>query len=192
MATRKDIIELPDKRLRERSRKVGLINDKVRKLIEDMRSATLDWEEHRKHEVGVALAAVQLGEKFKILIIRNNFDDRSDKSFQVFINPKIIKKYGEKIEDFEGCLSIKGIYGKVPRYNKVRIKAQDSHGDEIILKAEGFLARVLQHEIDHMQGKLFIDYIKNDKEAFFSLEDDGKLKPIDYEKQVKKNRILWQ
>lgn len=186
-----DIITLPNRLLRENSKKISVINEEVDLLIKNMEEATLSWEDSRKHEVGVALAAVQVGHMDKVVIVRNNFDDKSDRSFQILINPEIVKKYGEIIEDYEGCLSIKNIYGKVPRYSKVKIKAKDHEGREIRISAEGFLARVLQHEIDHTKGKVFIDHIKDKYDAFFELKDDGSLEKLDYEKSIKDNAILW-
>src|SRR5690606_30416464 len=105
--------------------------------------------------------------------------------------PEITKYEGEIVEDYEGCLSIKDIYGRVPRHSKVRIKALNIHGKEFRLTVDGFLARVMQHEIDHTKGKVFIDHIKDDTEAFFRLEDDGKLTELDYETEVKDNHDLW-
>ena len=104
------------------------------------------------------------------------------------INPEITKYEGEIEEDFEGCLSVSDLYGKVKRHNKVRVKALNGQGKEIRITAEGFLARVLQHEVDHTNGILFIDHIRDSKDAFYKLEDDGKLKPLDYETIDKK---LW-
>src|SRR5581483_7933961 len=124
--------------------------------------------------------------------IRNDLENKNDQSFTVFINPTITKYEGEIVEDYEGCLSITNIYGKVPRHSKVRIKAIDEAGKEIRVSAEGFLARIFQHEIDHTYGKLFIDHIKNVSDAFFKLMPDGKLQPLDYEKEIKDNHILWQ
>lgn len=187
----RNIVSLPSKTLRARSKRVSVVDEAVRETIENMKKATLSWEDSRKHEVGVALAAVQIGELKRIIIVRNNFEDKSDRRFKVFINPEIVKLEGEIVEDFEGCLSIKDIYGKVPRYSKVRVKALDESGKEVRLKAEGFLARVFQHEVDHIKGKVFIDHIKDDPEAFFTLKSDGSLEKLDYEKQVRKNRILW-
>jgi len=189
--TKDDVITLPNSHLRERSKKVGFITDDIKKLISDMEEATLDWEASREHEVGVALAAVQTDKALRIVIIRNNFDNKDDKSFSIFINPIITKYEGELQEDYEGCLSIPDIYGKVERYSKVRVKALDENGKEIRLTAEGFLARVFQHEIDHTNGILFIDHIKNNPSAFFVLQDDGHLKELDYEKNIRNNHILW-
>ena len=186
-----DIISLPNDHLRARSKKVGLVDDQVKQLISDMQSATLDWEDSREHEVGVALAAIQVDQPLRIVVIRNDFDNKDDKAFTVFINPVITKYEGEIEEDYEGCLSVPDIYGKVPRYSRVRIKAQDERGREFRVTAEGFLARVFQHEIDHTNGLMFIDHIKNNERAFFQLLDDGHLQQLDYEKNVRDNRILW-
>ena len=186
-----DIITLPNENLRKRSKRIRVVDEKVRNLAENMKKATLSWEDTRQHEVGVALAAVQVEKLLRIVVIRNSFENKSDRTFQTFINPEIVKLEGEIIEDFEGCLSVKGVYGKVPRYDKVRIKAQDLDGAPIRIKAEGFLARVFQHEIDHTKGVMFIDHIKDKPEAFFALKADGSLEKLDYEKDVRTNSILW-
>lgn len=191
MAKKEDIITLPNKSLRQKSKKVGLITDDIKKLISDMESATLDWEDSREYEVGVALAAIQIDKPYRVVVVRNNFDDKKDRSFITLVNPQITKYEGEIEEDFEGCLSIKNTYGKVPRHTKVRVKALNENGKEIRVTAEGFLARVLQHEIDHTNGIVFIDHIKDNSSAFFVLSDEGKLEKIDYEKEIKNNKELW-
>lgn len=189
--TRNSIISIPNKRLRNTSKRVGVVSPEIKQLVEDMKAATLDWEHSRSHEVGVALAAIQLGKPFKVIIIRNNFDNKDDETFQVFINPEITKLEGLIEEDYEGCLSVKDIYGKVPRYSKARIKALDINGQTLRLSAEGFLARVFQHEIDHTKGLVFIDHIKDKPEAFFRLQADGHLEPLNYQKDIKDNPVLW-
>jgi peptide deformylase len=186
----KNIITLPNKKLRERSKKVGYISSETKELVERMQKATLSWEDHREHEVGVALAAVQIAQMQKVIIVREDFEDKSNRNFQVFINPEITKQEGKVIEDFEGCLSIKNIYGRVPRYDKIKLKAMDIDGKEFRVTAEGFLARVFQHEIDHLKGTLFIDHIKDMPESFYKLKGDGSLEKLNYE-SVKSNRILW-
>lgn len=191
MSSKSNIITLPNESLRKKSLRIGMITNEVAQLIKAMEEATLDWEKSRKHEVGVALAAVQIDKLYKVIIIRNDFDKKTDKTFQAYINPKIVKKDGDIVEDFEGCLSIKDIYGKVPRHSKVKIKATDLSGNEIRLTAEGFLARVFQHEIDHTEGKLFIDHIKDSPNSFFELDSEGQLTQLGYEKQIKNNSILW-
>lgn len=184
------IITLPNQHLREKSKKVHVVTDEVKDLIKNMKQATLDWEDSRPHELGVALAAVQVDELFRIVVVRSDFDDKDNRTFFPLINPEIVKLEGAVSYDHEGCLSVKDIYGLVPRHTKVRVRAMDINGNEVRLKAEGFLARVLQHEIDHTNGTLFIDHIK-DHDAFFKLSDDGELKKIPYE-QVTSSDILWQ
>jgi peptide deformylase len=179
---KEDIITLPNPHLRQRSKKVGIITDAILRLVEDMKSATLDWEDSRKHEVGVALASVQVDSLLRIIVVRNDFDNKKDRTFQVFINPEVTKLEGSIVEDYEGCLSIKDVYGKVPRYEKVRVKATNLEGKTIRLTADGFLARVFQHEIDH---------IKDIPGAFFRLDDEGHLVELDYEKDVHNNSLLW-
>jgi peptide deformylase len=189
--TKDDVITLPNPHLRERSKKVGIVTDDIKALIANMEAATLDWEASREHEVGVALAAIQVDIPLRIVVIRNDFDNKDDKSFSVFINPIITKYEGKVEEDYEGCLSVPDIYGKVGRHNKVRIRALDRDGREVRITAEGFLARVFQHEIDHTNGVVFIDHIKDKPEAFFKLREDGQLDKLDYEETVRDSRILW-
>ncbi len=191
MAKKEDIITLPHKNLRKPSKRVGLITDDVKKVVRDMESATLDWEASRKHEVSVALAAVQIDVLLKIVILREDFNDRDNHNFHVLINPEITKYEGEIEEDYEGCLSIKDIYGLIPRHTKVRVKAKNLDGKDFTMKVEGFAARILQHEIDHTKGTVIIDHIKDNPEAFFRLGKDGKLTELDYEKDVRNNSILW-
>ncbi len=188
---RKSIVTLPAKVLRERAKRVRVIDADIKKLAEGMKQASLDWEDHRKNEVAAALAAPQIGQSVRVIIVRNDFSDSKDRGFQVFINPEITKHEGELVEDYEGCLSIKDIYGKVKRHSKVRVKAKGLDGREFRVTAEGFLARVFQHEIDHVKGTVFIDHIKDTPEAFFKLNSEGKLEPLNYDKDVKNNRLLW-
>jgi peptide deformylase len=186
-----DIIVLPNKHLRERSKKVGVIDEKIIALIKGMQEATLDWEDSREHEVGVALAATQVDQPYRLVVIRNNFDNKSDRSFSIFINPTITKYEGNLEDDYEGCLSVPDIYGKVPRYTKVRVRAMDENGRYFRITATGFLARIFQHEIDHNNGIMFIDHIKDNPESFFELLPDGKLEQLNYEKVIRTNPILW-
>jgi peptide deformylase len=102
-----------------------------------------------------------------------------------------MKYEGELEADYEGCLSVTDIYGKVPRYNKIRLRAMDETGQIVRVKAEGFLARVFQHEIDHVNGQVFVDHLKDHKDAFYKLTEDGKLEPISYE-QVEKTGIFLE
>lgn len=191
MTKKESIITLPNPNLRKRSKKVGIIDEKIKKLITDMEEATLDWEDSRDHEVGVALAAIQINVLTRVVIVRNSFDDKTDRTFMALINPEIAKLEGEIEEDYEGCLSIADTYGKVSRYSKVKVKALDIEGKPIRITAEGFLARVLQHEIDHTNGIVFIDHIKDKKNSFYRLNDQGKLEQLDYDLVIKDNENLW-
>jgi peptide deformylase len=189
--TKEDIIALPNPHLRQKSKRVGIITDEIKRIVSDMQTATMDWDQSRPHEVGVALAAVQIDRLYKIVIVRNDYNDKDNHEFTVFINPEITKREGEVIADFEGCLSVPNVYGKVRRHKKVKVKALDLDGKEFRVTAEDFLARIFQHEIDHCNGVVFIDHIKDDPEAFFRLDDDGKLESLEYE-DVKENPILWK
>lgn len=186
-----NIITLPKKSLRQKSKKVGVVTDEIKTLIDDMIAATIDWEESRDHEVAVGLAAIQVDVLYRVFIVRDDFEDAKNKSFTVFINPEIAKKIGPIEEDYEGCLSVPEIYGKVPRYQGVKVKALDRNGKSFRVTAYGFLARILQHEIDHLNGIVTIDHIKGKKDAFYRLLDEGGLEKIEYDKKIKNSKVLW-
>ena len=188
--TKDNIITLPNPHLRLKSSRVHVLTEETKQLIKDMTEAALDWEDSRPHEISAALAAVQIDNLTRVIIVRNNFDEKSDRTFTALINPEVIKQYGEMVEDYEGCLSVSDVYGKVPRYQLIKIKAMSEEGHEVRLKAEGFLARVLQHEIDHTNGMVFIDHIKDNPKAFFKLDETGELHQLDYE-TIKNSSILW-
>ena len=185
------IITLPNPHLRQKSVRVSPHSESTAKLVSDMTSAALDWEDSRPHEISAALAAVQIDTLERVVIIRSDFDDKAHREFTVLINPEIIKYEGDVVADYEGCLSIKNVYGKVPRHTKIRVKALSEDGSEVRLKAEGFLARVIQHEIDHTNGIVFIDHIQDQPDAFFTLDDSGELQPLDYDTVIKDNDELW-
>jgi peptide deformylase len=190
--TKDDIITLPNPHLRQRSQKISFITPEVEKLVADMEAATIDWEQSRKHEVGVALAAVQVAALKRVVVVRNDFNNKDDHSFTVFINPVITKYEGAIEKDYEGCLSVRDVYGLVPRYTKVRVKAMGLDGKEFRVTAEGFLARIFQHEIDHTNGIVFIDHIRDQEDAFFALSDSGELTATDYTAEIQHNDELWE
>lgn len=185
------IITLPNPHLRQKSDRVHVITDDVVTLIKDMTSASLDWEDSRPHEISAALAAVQVDRLERVVIIRSDFEDKDARDFTALINPEIVKFEGVVTYDYEGCLSVSGVYGKVPRYSKLRLKALNLEGNEIRFKAEGFLARVLQHEVDHINGIVFIDHIQHQTDAFYTLDEKGELQPLDYDEHIKTNHLLW-
>ena len=183
--THKNIITLPNDHLRQRSRRVTQIDADTRQIISDMIAATLDWEAHRPNEVAVALAAVQIDKPVRIVIIRADFDNKENKNFQVLINPEITKYEGKIITDYEGCLSVKDVYGKVPRYSKIRGRAIDINGNRIKIKStDPFLSRVLQHEVDHTNGICFVDHIAHNQDAFSVLTKSGDLVACPYSKVI--------
>ena len=189
--TKDNIITLPNPHLREKSARVQSINEDVVALVDGMTAAAIDWENSRPHEISAALAAIQMDHLVRVVIVRSDFDDKDEKGFTALINPEIVKYEGTLVSDYEGCLSVRDVYGKVPRYTKIRVKAVDVQGNEVRFKAEGFLARVIQHEIDHTMGIVFIDHIKDQTEAFYTLDEKGELQPLDYDLHVKNNSILW-
>lgn len=188
----KKIITTPDPRLRAKSAKVREITPEVKQIIADMTESSLDWEQKHPYELSAAMAAPQLGVNQRIIIVRDDLDNKDVNTFTALINPEVIRTEGKTVKDYEGCLSVPEIYGMVARPDKVKIKATLEDGTEVRLKAAGYLARTLQHEIDHLNGILFIDHIRDDDNAFYRMSDKGDLEPItDYENEIKNNPELW-
>lgn len=192
--TKKDIpsiVTTPDPRLRQKSEKVHQIDNETKRIIDEMIASSLAWEEEHEFELSAAMAAPQLGYNKRIIVVREDMSNKDNATFVPLINPVVIKTEGKIIEDYEGCLSVPSIYGKVGRPYKARIKAVTENGEEVRLKATGFLARTLLHEIDHLDGVLFIDHIKDQTDAFYKLNDKGDLEPLDYDKYIKNNKDLF-
>ena len=186
------IITTPDPRLREKSEKVRKIDDEILGIIADMRKLSLDWEAEHPYELSAAMAAPQMGVNKRIIIIRDDMEDKKNASFTALINPEVIRAEGKIKRDFEGCLSVPSIYGMVPRASKVRVKAKLEDGTEVRIKATDELARTLLHEIDHLDGVLFIDHIRDEEDAFYRMNEKGDLEPItDYEGEIRDNTELW-
>ena len=190
----REILKMGDERLLQIAKPVPddmFDSPELWQLIDDMLAATIDWENSRPHEVAVALAAVQIDKLYRVVIVREDFDDKTNQNFTVLINPEIVKGEGEILTEHEGCLSVKDVYGLVPRWSKVRVKAIDINGNEVRVKSPNpFIARILQHEIDHTNGICFVDHISDQKDAFFILTESGDLKPYSYEKVVKSGILL--
>ncbi len=175
------ILTTPDPKLRKKSTKVSDFGPETQKIISDMIDLSLEWEKDHPHELSAAMAAPQIGINKRIIIVRDDLSDKGNTHFTALINPEVIKTEGETITDFEGCLSVPFIYGKVPRPEKAKIKAQLEDGSDVRVKADTDLARILLHEIDHLDGILFIDHIKDQKDAFYQLDDSGDLKALPYD-----------
>lgn len=192
--TKKDIpsiVTTPNPHLRQKSEKVHQIDGETKRIIDEMIASSLAWEEEHEFELSAAMAAPQLGYNKRIIVVREDMSNKDNATFVPLINPVVIKTEGKIIEDYEGCLSVPSIYGKVGRPYKARIKAVTENGEEVRLKATGFLARTLLHEIDHLDGILFIDHIKDQTDAFYKLNDKGDLEPLDYDKFIKNNKDLF-
>lgn len=141
------IITHPNSILRQTARELTseeILSQKIKKLIEEMTETMLKNN-------GIGLAAPQVGQSIRLIAIN------SEKEIIAFINPKIIKKSWRKNIEEEGCLSIPGVFLPVKRHNSVTMEFLNLAGEKQILKAKNLLARVLQHEIDHLDGILFID-----------------------------------
>lgn len=186
-----EIITTPDPRLREKSEKVREIDDEVREVIAEMRRLSIEWENEHPYEMSAAMAAPQMGVNKRIIIIRDDTADKKNATFTALVNPEVIRAEGRTVRDYEGCLSVPKIYGMVPRPSKVRVKAKLEDGTEVRIKATGELARTLLHEIDHLDGVLFIDHIRDVRDAFCEMNDEGDLVPVDYEERIRNNKELW-
>lgn len=145
------LVLLPDPILREVSKPVEQVDDRVRRFADDMLATMYDAP-------GIGLAAIQVGEPIRLLVVDTAKDDQP-KNPRIFINPEIVATGEDSSVYEEGCLSIPDYYADVARPATVTVRALDRDGVEQIVEAEGLLATVLQHEIDHLNGVLFIDHI---------------------------------
>ena len=145
-----EILEFPDPRLRNAAKPVANVNGKIARLADDMLETMYSAP-------GIGLAAPQVNVHKRIVVI-----DISEKknSHLLLINPAIIKREGE-VETTEGCLSVPGFYETVMRAEAIRLEAIDRSGAPFELDADGMLAVCIQHELDHLEGKLFVDYLSN-------------------------------
>lgn len=148
------ILQYPDERLHKVAKKVEQINDVIRKLVRDM-------AETMYAAPGIGLAATQVDKHIQLIVmdISEAHDD-----LKVFINPELLDCQGEE-ENEEGCLSVPGIYEKVRRAERVTVRAQDEHGKLFTLEADGLLAICIQHEMDHLQGRVFVEHLSHLKQT---------------------------
>lgn len=143
-----DILHFPDPRLRQRAREVDQVNDQLRQLVDDM-------FETMYQAPGIGLAATQVDVQKRVVVIDISEEQNQP---QVFINPEILVKEGVEEMD-EGCLSVPGVYERVQRAERIKVRALDRDGHSFELETDGLLAVCIQHEIDHLDGKLFVDYL---------------------------------
>lgn len=154
------ISTVPDPVLTKKAQKITAIGGDEKILAKDL----LDTLAVAQDPEGAGLAATQLGVSKKMCVVRNFFPnpakpDEFTHEDYVLINPKIVSKSSETEIDYEGCLSVPNVYGKVERYSKIKVDALDLNGDRIKIKAQGFFARTIQHEIDHLEGILFTERV---------------------------------
>jgi peptide deformylase len=142
------ILRFPDPRLHKKAASVQKVDENIRKLIADMAETMYEAP-------GLGLAATQVDVHKRVIVI----DISEDKSkLLAFINPEILERSGEQVCE-EGCLSVPGIYEKVTRSERVKVRALDPQGASFTLEAEGLLAVCVQHEIDHLEGKVFVEHL---------------------------------
>lgn len=143
-----DVLRFPDERLRTVAEPVTEFNDALQTQIDDM-------FETMYTEKGIGLAASQVDYHYRLIVM--DLQDEVERP-TVFINPEIIEKSGDFCNE-EGCLSVPGVYANVDRFEKITVKALDRHGNEFTVEADELFAICIQHEIDHLNGKLFVDYL---------------------------------
>lgn len=159
--------------LRERAREVTageLRTPEIRQLLDDM-------AETMREANGAGLAAPQVGEGLRILAAsrpsrRKDEEDEGEDTLVLLVNPEIVKASREGYVDWEGCLSIPNVWGMVPRHTGIVVEAWDPDGKPVTMKAEGYFARILQHEIDHLDGILFLDRMEDLKTLTYTEELD--------------------
>lgn len=146
------VLKYPDPRLRQQAASVQSVDDEIRQLVDDMAETMYEAP-------GIGLAAVQVNVLKRVVVI----DISSDRSeLKVFINPVVTMASGE-LESEEGCLSVPGIYAPVKRAEFISVEAVDREGDKFSMEAQGMLAVCIQHEVDHLDGKVFVDYLSRIK-----------------------------
>ena len=142
------ILEFPDPRLRTRAKPVESVDDELRRLIDDLL-------ETMYAAPGIGLAATQVDVHKRVIVL--DISDSKDEPY-CFINPEIVERNGVTFGD-EGCLSVPGVTESVERADVIRVTALDRDGESINMEVEGLMAICIQHEIDHLEGKLFVDYL---------------------------------
>jgi peptide deformylase len=150
-----DILRYPDSRLHKVARPVAQVDDRIRRLVADMAQTMYAAP-------GIGLAATQVDVHERVIVIDTS---EARDQLQVFINPEIVATGAARKAYEEGCLSVPGIYEEVERADRVTVRALDANGETFELEAEGLLAVCLQHEMDHLQGKVFVQYLSRLKQS---------------------------
>ena len=164
-----DILHFPDPRLHLKATKIENINNEIQELVDNMANTMYDSN-------GIGLAATQVNVQKRLFIIDLSKDDEP-KNLLVFINLEILEKSGEVISE-EGCLSVPSIYEKVQRAEKVKVRYQNIQGNQIYAEFDGLMAICIQHENDHLDGKVFVEYLSNLKQNFIKKKLKKIFKPV--------------
>ncbi len=157
--TIRKILAYPHPILRQQAEPVTIFDDELKTLVADMAETMYDAP-------GVGLAANQIGVTKQIVVIDLTGSDAEEKDLIILINPKITKGEGSDVDE-EGCLSVLDLNAKVKRFTKIWVEAQDIDGKPMAFEAEDYYARVIQHEVDHLHGHLFIDWISSLKRSLY-------------------------
>jgi peptide deformylase len=148
------ILHHPDPRLRVKARPVTVFDEAFQRFVDDLFETMYDAP-------GVGLAATQVGDPRRVAVM-DCAEDKAQPEPMVIVNPEVLSPGDRQVME-EGCLSVPGASEKVERFNRLHLRALDRHGQPFELEAEGLLAQAIQHEIDHLDGKLYIDYLSSIK-----------------------------
>lgn len=164
-----EVLHFPDSRLHHKAQKVDVVDDTIKKLVSDMAETMYEYE-------GVGLAAIQVNVSKRVFIMDISRDDEPQ-NLLAFINPEILEKDGEVLGS-EGCLSVPGIHEEVLRAETIKLKYWDLDGIEHIINCNGLMSVCAQHEIDHLDGKVFVEYLSPLKQNYIKKKMKKIFKPV--------------
>ncbi len=165
----REVLKFPDKRLRKVSQRIETITDAIRELAQDMCDVMYD-------EPGIGLAAPQVGELVRLIVVDTEWtDEEAERDPLVLVNPELLEPEGKVIWN-EGCLSVPDFEADVERAERIRLRATDLDGEEVDIQADGLQAVCFQHEVDHLDGRLFIDHLSRLKRERYILKRKKQIK----------------
>ena len=165
----REVLKFPDKRVRKVSLRIETITDAIRELAQDMCDVMYD-------EPGIGLAAPQVGELVRLIVVDTEWtDEEAERDPLVLVNPELLEPEGKVIWN-EGCLSVPDFEADVERAERIRLRATDLDGEEVDLQADGLQAVCVQHEVDHLDGRLFIDHLSRLKRERYILKRKKQIK----------------
>lgn len=164
-----EVLHFPDSRLHLKGVPVDVVDDKIKEIVRNMSETMYEYE-------GIGLAAIQVNIQKRIFIMDLSREDEP-RNLLVFINPEILEKDGEVVGS-EGCLSVPGIYEEVIRAENIKLKYLDVDGIEQIISCNGLMSVCAQHEIDHLDGKVFVEYLSSLKQNYIKKKMKKIFKPV--------------